>query len=79
MRLIVTGRRTFAMPGYATVLRSRESGPAEHLLLKLQVRQPTDPVPDVLDEVEVRYEKVTTKDQTATVSGYASVPTLPVH
>ena len=73
MTLHVTGTCTFPTPGYTAELRpSNPQGinPWD-LLLDLVVQAPSGGVPDVLTDVDVRYDaEVTTEYTTVTILGY---------
>jgi len=61
IRLIVTGTCTFPTPGFSVELRPRSPqgiNPADYLLDRI-VTAPGGQVPQVLDDVEVRYEEET--------------------
>jgi hypothetical protein len=76
MTLHVTGTCTFPTPGYTAELRPsvpQGINPWD-LLLNLVVQAPSGSVPDVLTDVEVRYDaEVTTEYKTVTILGYPQV------
>ena len=76
MTLHVTGTYTFPTRGYAAELRSSEPqgiNPRD-LLLDVVVQAPSGPVPEVLTDVEVRYDaEVTTEYKTVTILDYPQV------
>ena len=77
--LRVTGVCTFPTGGYSVELRRHEPQGINHrdLLLDKVVTEPTGPVPDVITDVEVRYEEVTDVDYD-TVTILPDGPTIPV-